>query len=114
VKAEIGTLCQREADGSVPVGYIWARTVKCPNPLCGVEIPLIHQFWLANKSERKVALRLIPDRKSKAIRFKITTETGTANEGTLNEALYPVPYALLGQMARLSEEHLEKGRRVND
>ena len=30
-----------EVDGSRPVGWIWARTIPCQNPLCGVEIPLI-------------------------------------------------------------------------
>ncbi|MCS7056143.1 MAG: DUF559 domain-containing protein, partial [Thermoflexales bacterium] len=39
-----------------PVGYIWARTLPCQNPACGVEIPLMRQFWLAKKGKKRVAL----------------------------------------------------------
>lgn len=45
-----------EDDGSTPVGYIWAHSVPCQNPSCGTEIPLMRQFWLANKEKRKIAL----------------------------------------------------------
>jgi adenine-specific DNA methylase len=40
----------------LPVGYIWARTLPCQNPACGVEIPLMRQFWLAKKANKRVAL----------------------------------------------------------
>ncbi|HEC33999.1 MAG TPA: DUF1156 domain-containing protein [Chloroflexi bacterium] len=43
-------------EGSIPVGYIWARTIPCQNPACGAEIPLMRQFWLAKKAKKKVAL----------------------------------------------------------
>ena len=43
-------------EGSIPVGYIWARTIPCQNPACGAEIPLMRQFWLAKKPKKKVAL----------------------------------------------------------
>ncbi|NHW22820.1 MAG: DUF1156 domain-containing protein, partial [Archaeoglobales archaeon] len=40
-RKEIGRFYPSEPDGSIPVGYIWARTVKCQNPACGAEIPLV-------------------------------------------------------------------------
>jgi len=55
----------------VPVGYIWARTIRCLNPSCQAEIPLMRQFWLAKKKDRKVALKMIVDRGKKKIDFKI-------------------------------------------
>jgi putative DNA methylase len=55
-KKEIGRFYPLETDGSVPVGYIWARTIPCPNPTCGAEIPLMRQFWLVKKAKRKVSL----------------------------------------------------------
>ena len=55
-KREIGKFYPPDPDGSIPVGYIWARTIPCQNPSCGAEIPLMRQHWLAKKDKKKVAL----------------------------------------------------------
>ena len=55
-KEELEKFYPQEEDGSIPIGYIWARTIPCQNPSCGAEIPLMRQFWLANKPKKKVAL----------------------------------------------------------
>lgn len=31
------------------IAWIWARTVKCPNPVCGCEVPLTSSFVLSKK-----------------------------------------------------------------
>lgn len=31
------------------IAWIWARTVKCPNPACGCEMPLVRSFILSKK-----------------------------------------------------------------
>jgi adenine-specific DNA methylase len=59
-KEEIGKFYPHEADGRIPVGYYWMRTVTCQNPDCGVEIPLTSNLWLAKKDNKKVALKIIP------------------------------------------------------
>jgi len=56
-REEIGRFYPPDEDGSVPVGYIWARTIPCQNPSCGAEIPLVRQFWLAKKKNKKVAYK---------------------------------------------------------
>ena len=55
-KKEIARFYPPDEDGSIPVAYIWARTIPCQNPSCGAEIPLMRQFWLAKKSDKKVSL----------------------------------------------------------
>lgn len=69
VKNEIGEFYPNNDDGSIPVGYIWSKTVKCQNPSCGTEIPLMKQFWLVNKKNRKIALK--PVIKNNAVDFEI-------------------------------------------
>jgi len=55
-RKELARFYPPEPDGSIPVGYIWARAIPCQNPACGAEIPLMRQFWLAKKPKKKVAL----------------------------------------------------------
>ncbi len=31
------------------IAWIWARTVTCPNPACGIDMPLVRSWWLAKK-----------------------------------------------------------------
>lgn len=71
-KKEIGRFYPHEPDDSIPVGYIWARTIPCQNPACGAEIPLMRQYWLAKKTNKKVALYPFVDDASRAhVQFKI-------------------------------------------
>lgn len=58
-------------DGWTPVGYLWARTIPCQNPSCGTEIPLIRQFWLARKKNKKVAYRPVVDADAGTVDFEI-------------------------------------------
>ncbi len=46
-----------DPNGSKPIAYLWARTVRCEAPNCGAEIPLMRSFWLCKKANRKWALR---------------------------------------------------------
>ena len=68
-KKEIGRFYPPDPDGSIPVGYIWARTIPCQNPTCGAEIPLMRQFWLAKKDKKKVSL--FPYIEDKSVKFKV-------------------------------------------
>ncbi len=35
------------------IAWIWARTVKCPNPACGCEMPLVRSFMLSKKKGKE-------------------------------------------------------------
>jgi putative DNA methylase len=35
------------------IAWIWARTVKCPNPACGVDAPLVRSWWLGKKKGKE-------------------------------------------------------------
>ncbi|MEW5957194.1 MAG: DUF1156 domain-containing protein, partial [Chloroflexota bacterium] len=39
-------------DGQPTVAYLWARTVPCPDPACGAEVPLLKTLWLTTKAEK--------------------------------------------------------------
>ncbi len=71
------------------LAYLWARTVKCPNPACGAEVPCVHQLWLCNKTKKKIALKLDLQPKKLTSSFRIVhgrdidfdPETGTMQRG---------------------------------
>jgi len=54
---ELGEFYPPDPDGSRPIAYLWARTVRCETPNCGAEIPLMRSFWLCKKANRRRALR---------------------------------------------------------
>jgi putative DNA methylase len=60
-----------DGDGSQPLTYIWARTVRCEGPACGAEVPLLRSLWLAKRGKKSIALRIIPDKNSRRIDFDI-------------------------------------------
>ena len=66
---EISRFYPKDEDNSIPVAYIWARTIPCQNPACGAEIPLMRQFWLAKKSNQNVAL--FPYIEDDSVKFRI-------------------------------------------
>ncbi len=33
--------------------YLWTRTIKCPNPACGIETPLLSSFVVSSKKNRE-------------------------------------------------------------
>lgn len=65
-------------EGLMPVGYIWARTINCEGPSCGVEIPLLRSCLLARKRKPQVFMKLIPNKKEKQIDVEIVE--GSARE----------------------------------
>ena len=68
-RQELAEFYPPDPDGSVPVAYLWSRTIPCPN--CDAEMPLIRQYWLARKSNKRVALEPVPDRNNNRVDFKV-------------------------------------------
>jgi putative DNA methylase len=60
-----------QVDGETTVAYLWRRTIQCPNPACGAEIPLASQWWLARKANKAVALKPLPNYTTKQVDFTI-------------------------------------------
>ncbi|MCY3550004.1 MAG: DUF1156 domain-containing protein [Candidatus Poribacteria bacterium] len=100
-----------EVDGKTVVAYLWARTIPCQDPQCGATIPLLKTLWVCKQAEkmlpdteknrsrsdfmrlektrsktkvvinRKRALKLYPDPKTKRVRFEIITPKNADDVG---------------------------------
>ena len=61
---ELSEFYPKDADGAIPIAYLWARTILSEAPGQGivpVEVPLMRSLWLAKKRNQKRALRWVRD-----------------------------------------------------
>ena len=56
-KVELSKYFPSEEDGSVPLAYIWARTIRCEGPGCGAEVPLLGLMQLSEKEGHSADLK---------------------------------------------------------
>lgn len=66
------------------IAWIWARTVKCPNPACGAIMPLVRSFVLSTKKGQAARVEPKIDRTAKTITYEVKTSQGEPLEGTVN------------------------------
>lgn len=51
--ATIIDLSAGKTSRATTIAWIWARTVTCHNPACGIEMPLVRTWWLGKKKGRE-------------------------------------------------------------
>ena len=73
-------------DGSeaTVIAWLWARTVPCPNPACGMEMPLMRNWQLSKKKNNLHWMRPIIDNTTKSVSFVVqTSNKGVPPTGTV-------------------------------
>ena len=66
------------------IAWLWARTVPCPNPACGVQMPLMATFQLSKKTNNRHWTRPVVDRESRTVSFVVQdNEEGIPLERTV-------------------------------
>jgi putative DNA methylase len=53
------------------VAWIWARTVPCPNPVCGIGAPLVRSFMLSKKAGREAWVDPVTDGPGHEVVFRV-------------------------------------------
>lgn len=100
-------------DGSITIGYLWARTIPCQNPSCNSEIPLLKQFWLSNKKNKKIALQPIVHEDH--VNFKIVGQESAIpkdfdpSKGTISGAIARCPVCGSSIEAKKTRELFHEG-----
>jgi adenine-specific DNA methylase len=96
-----------------PIAYIWSRTIRCPNPSCGAEIPLFRQFWLARKGARKeIALAPVVDRDRRCVNFRIVQRQGDSWQVIDDSPTNPRPSPLIPNSFDPSKGTVSRGNAV--
>ncbi|MFJ8695874.1 DUF1156 domain-containing protein [Streptomyces roseolilacinus] len=67
------------------IAWIWARTVSCPNPACGIRMPLMGSWWLGKKKgkEAYIVPALVDDAAApggRRVDFRIEHDLSTVPE----------------------------------
>ena len=67
----------KDADGKehTVIAWLWTRTVKCPNPACGCEMPLASSFELSKKKGKEAYIQPIIEGKN--IRYEVRQGKGS-------------------------------------
>ncbi|MFN8473885.1 MAG: DUF1156 domain-containing protein [Anaerolineae bacterium] len=66
------------------IAWLWARTVKCPNPACSAQMPLVRSFALSTKKGKEAWVEPIVNREAKTVRFEVRSGKRQSHEGTVN------------------------------
>jgi putative DNA methylase len=76
----------RHSEATV-IAWLWARTVQCPNPACGIRMPLARSWWLSKKKgkEAYVVPRVIDDATAPGGR-RVAFHIGHGRDGAPNAA----------------------------
>jgi putative DNA methylase len=80
----IGHLYPKGPNGETVIAWLWARTVKCPNPACGATMPLVRSFALSTKKGKETWVEPQIDKHAKNVGFKVKSGKGKPSEGTVN------------------------------
>ena len=80
----IGHLYPKGPNGETVIAWLWARTVKCPNPACGAQMPLVRSFVLGKKKGKRAWVEPVVNRSVSPPRVDFRVKTG---EGQIPESL---------------------------
>jgi putative DNA methylase len=76
----------RAGGRATAMAWIWARTITCPNPACGVRLPLLNSLAVSRRRGREAWLEPVPDRERKVVSFKIRSGPGCPKEGSVGRS----------------------------
>jgi putative DNA methylase len=68
------------------IAWIWSRIVKCPNPACGTQMPLVRSFQLSKKKGKETWAEPIINHTTTppTISFAVKSGQGKPQDGTVN------------------------------
>lgn len=65
------------------IAWLWARTVICPNPVCGARMPLVRSFALSTKKGKEAWIEPMVDHAAKTVRFEVRAGIPDMPDGTV-------------------------------
>jgi putative DNA methylase len=100
------------------IAWLWVRTVICPNPACGAQMPLTSKWCLSQKKDREIWAEPEIDHTTTppTIHFAVKTGKGKPQNGTVNRqgakciaCSTPVPFDYIrseGKVGKMGQQLL--------
>lgn len=67
------------------IAWLWARTIPCPNPTCGISLPLLRTFQVSTKPNNRQWAKPIPLRDEGRVTFVLQGDRiGVPDSGTVD------------------------------
>ena len=67
------------------IAWLWARTIPCPNPACGIAMPLIRNWQLSTKKNNLHWMKPVIDRDNRSVSFVVQNHNrDIPKNGTVN------------------------------
>lgn len=94
-------------DGSqaTVIAWIWARTVTCPNPACGIAMPLVRSWWLGKKKGKEAYV--VPSVVDGKVRFTIGHDPSNAPPKDSDGTVGRTGAACIGCAAAVERAHIK-------
>jgi adenine-specific DNA methylase len=73
---ELSSFYPDDPDGSTPIAYLWARTIRCEGPGCGVEVPILTQPLIAKRENGDIVVSCMPDELRKNVETRLLKSDG--------------------------------------
>jgi len=91
VKANLGKYYVDESRNEV-IGYLWARTIICEGPNCGVEVPIIKNLKISDKKNKNCGIKISYNSKNELITETINgKEANSIRGGTSKRSAVTCP-----------------------
>lgn len=78
---ELAEFYPKDSSGAIPIAYLWARTIKCEGPGCGIDVPLVGSLWLSKRSANRTALRLETSGPGHPVEIKLVSDPKNVGKG---------------------------------
>ena len=74
----------QDGNSATVVAWLWARTIPCSNPACGLQMPLMRTFQLSKKKGNEHWVKPVVDRESNIISWGVQTNDEGVPKPTVN------------------------------
>ncbi|GAB4323995.1 MAG: DUF1156 domain-containing protein [Leptolyngbyaceae cyanobacterium] len=72
------------------IAWLWARTVKCPNPACGCQMPLVQSFQLSTKKGKEAWVEPVIERVALTPQPPLPRGEGESEAGSASSSPRPL------------------------